>query len=114
MKLHGDFDCEQEECEYRIRKPEDLAVILAALYNGAHYQHRYFSGSSDHVMTVEEARELLKTQTNFDYVNGRPLKVDLSENLQTLNLVLYNRDNGCGRGPKVIRAVIPETQEIGQ
>lgn len=51
-------------------------------------------------MIFEEAMEILKTKTYFDYYKGRVMKVDLSED--TFDPYLYNRDNGEGLAEKLI------------
>lgn len=45
-------------------------------------------------MTTNEAEDLLKEQTYFDYLHGRVMKVGLSGD--TLDPRLYDRDNGKG------------------
>lgn len=104
MNMNHDLDCEPGESI--VVGDSDRAVILAALYNGVHYQHKYFSGTLGHVMTADEAREILKSRSYFDYLNGRPMKVDLSRD--TLNLAGYNFNNGSGRGPRVIREALSQ------
>lgn len=43
-------------------------------------------------MTIEQARELLNDTTDFDYLYGRIMKIDLTNNI--VNTWGYNRDNG--------------------
>ena len=75
-------------------KGMDKAAVLAALYKHAQTQGlgvlHYQLGD----ISLEEARDLLKTQTYFDYLKGRVLKVDLSRD--ELDERLYDRDNGPG------------------
>ena len=67
--------------------------ILAALYNAARVQGLgVLADVSRKPMTVEMAKDLLKEFTYFDYLMGRPLKVDL--NGDELDTRLYDRDNG--------------------
>ncbi len=69
------------------------AKVLADLFNAALPQGLGFlQYEPHHIMTELEAAELLKTQTYFDYLEGRAMKVNLSGN--DLNTHLYNRDNG--------------------
>ena len=79
----------------------DKAAVLAALYNHAKCQGSGFLDSDPEPMTVESAREILKTgQTYFDYVKGRVMKVDLSGGF--LDPRLYDRDNGPGAAERAI------------
>lgn len=70
------------------------AEILAALYNNSKGQGMGYLQAKPRRMTTEEAAELLKTQTYFDYLHGKVMKVDLSGN--ELHPGLYDRDNGQG------------------
>lgn len=80
---------------YKINlKDLDKAAVLAALYNASKPQGMGFLHCDPTPMTVEEARELLKRTTNFDYLKGRVMKVDLSGD--TLDPWGYDRDNGQG------------------
>lgn len=87
----------------------DKAAVLAALYNKAHVQGLGFLRATPGDMSVEEARTYLEKGDDhsqdfpsimdardlyFDYLNGRVMKVNLSEDvLETQN---YDRDNGHG------------------
>ena len=51
-------------------------------------------------MTKEQGEELLKTQTYFDYLQGRVMKTDLSKN--EFDPFLYDRDNGEGAAQAAI------------
>lgn len=78
----------------------DKAALLAALYNNAQpvgFGMLHFEGEP---MTHKEAADLLKEFTYFDYVKGRPLKIDLSKD--TLRVGLYDRDQGEGQGRAII------------
>ncbi len=70
----------------------DKAAVLAALYNRAKPQGLGLVHYTPEDMTTEEATKMLKTQTYFDYVKGRVMKVDLGED--KMSTALYNRDNG--------------------
>lgn len=84
----------------------DKAVILVALYNASHAQGvGLYAPGAGMPITIEEARAALKTQTYFDYVRGRVMKVDLSGD--ELDLRLYDRDNGEGAGARAIRSALP-------
>jgi hypothetical protein len=51
-------------------------------------------------LTKEEAEELLKEQTYFDYLKGRVMKVNLGGD--ELDPWLYDRDNGQGAAAKAL------------
>lgn len=72
----------------------DKADVLRLLYNRARVQGMGIFQARNGDMSHEEASELLKTGTYFDYVHGRVMKVDLSGT--ELRTDLYNRDNGVG------------------
>ena len=78
----------------------DKADVLRLLYNNAQVLGMGILQARDGDMTHEEASELLRTETYFDYVHGRVMKVDLSgDNLDT---GLYNRDNGQGAAERAL------------
>ena len=71
----------------------DKAEVLAVLYNSSKPQGMGFMNYDPKPMSKEEARRLLDTgQTDFDYLNGRVMKIDLSRD--ELDTWGYNRDNG--------------------
>jgi hypothetical protein len=92
---------------------KQVPVVLAALYNNAvmgggmaalHCEARD--------MTLEEAKEIVADRLkgdyaslSFDYVKGRPLKMDLTPG-KDLRFWGYDRDSGEGRGEKVINFAI--------
>ena len=76
------------------------AAVLAALYNGT------LSTRMQAVlaMTVDEAQAFIDENDGslrFDYVKGRPLKVDLTRD--EFNEARYDRDAGPGRAAEVIK-----------
>lgn len=77
----------------------DKANVLFALYEGTHVQGM---GWLQVVMsfTEDDARKLLETQTYFDYLHGRVMKVDLSGD--EFDPSLYDRDNYEGAAYDVI------------
>ena len=75
-------------------KSLDKAAVLAALYNAARPQGMGFMRFDPKPMTVEEARRLLAQQQDFDYLQGRVMKVNLSGD--ELDPTWYDRDNGQG------------------
>ena len=86
----------------------DKAELLAALYNNSRPMGMGFLRAKDGVMTADDARKELGTGGDhgrdfganscgnspmyFDYLHGRPLKVDLSGD--SLRPWGYDRDNG--------------------
>jgi hypothetical protein len=81
----------------------DKAGVLATLYNNARMQGkgvRNPAGSA--VLTREQAADLLSRWTDFDYLQGRVLKVDLSGDEFTFGL--YDRDNGEEKPPGLWRS----------
>ncbi len=80
------------------------AEVLAALFNASAPQGLGFlqSGYGPNVMTIEDAEEIIESgQTYFDYLAGRPLKTDLSED--SFDPWGFDRDNGGdGAAQKVI------------
>ena len=81
------------------RKPE----VLAALYNASSPQGLGYLQYDKANMTIEEAAELLKSQTSFDYLKGRVMKIDFSgDEADTWG---YNRDNGEGAAERVVAGI---------
>lgn len=76
------------------------AEVLKALYDGSQLQGMGFLSAVDN-FTEEDAKRLLETQTYFDYLHGRVMKVDLSSDVE-FNERLYDRDNGDGKAQKII------------
>lgn len=76
------------------------AKVLAALYNNSRPFGMGYLQAKDGDMSEEEAAELLKEQTSFDYLHGRLMKIDLSGD--ELDPWLYNRDLGEGAAERVI------------
>lgn len=81
------------------------AGVLAALYNNARVQGLGVFQAKSGDMTIKEAQKILNSgQTDFDYLYGRVMKVDLSND--ELDTWLYNRDNGDGAAEKAIELAI--------
>jgi hypothetical protein len=89
------------------------AQVLAALYNWSRPQGLGMLHAKGGAMTVEEAETLLTPDgakpddlghsrhgRYFDYLHGRVIKVDVSEN--PLDFRLYDRDLGKGAGEQAI------------
>ena len=79
------------------------AKVLAALYNASRPQGMGFLHYDPAPMEEAEAQDLLTRNTYFDYLKGRVMKVDLSDD--TMDPWLYDRDNGDGSAAAVIEAV---------
>lgn len=79
---------------------EQKPVALAALYNASQPQGMGFLHFTPEEMTADEAKELLKQTTYFDYLKGRVMKVNFSG--EFVDLRLYDRDNGQGAGERAI------------
>ena len=82
----------------------DKADVLIALYTNAKPQGLGFLHYDPAPMSKDEASSLLEDQTYFDYLKGRVIKVDLSNDV--LNPGLYDRDNGKGAAQAAINAII--------
>lgn len=78
----------------------DKADVLIVLYEHARVQGRGFLQATTEPMSKEEANDLLEEQTDFDYLHGRVMKVDLSGN--SFDPRLYDRDNGDGTAQRAI------------
>lgn len=85
----------------------DKAEVLAALYNSAKIQDAGAFHAKGDLMPPQEAQRILDGSKDkyFDYVNGRVLKVNLSEN--EVDPWLYNRDNGEFAFQKAIQHLRP-------
>lgn len=79
----------------------DKAEVLKVLYDASHHQGMGFlQAVPDSVVTVEHCRDLLASNTYFDYLYGKVMKVDLRDDF--FNEALYDRDNGPGAAQKAI------------
>ena len=89
------------------------AEILAALFNNSHPVGMGILAAihGPRELSVEMAQEIIDERGGksiyFDYLFGRPLKVDLS-NEQELDSRLYDRDNG---GPGTAAHLIGELRK---
>lgn len=71
----------------------DKAEVLAALYNASKPQGKGFVDYDQKPMNIGEAQVILDSgRTNFDYLNGRVMKVDLSGD--EFSPWGYDRNNG--------------------
>lgn len=81
----------------------DKAKVLAALYNASQPLGMGFLHYDPANMTVEQARTILERQTDFDYLKGRVMKVDLSGD--EFDPWLYDRDNGQGAAARAVGSI---------
>ena len=92
----------------------DKAEVFAALYNHAKPLGMGMLHYDPELLTKESAQALMEKGDDsarifgslsrrplyFDYVKGRPLKIDLSGD--ELDTFLYDRDQGEGAGERII------------
>lgn len=71
----------------------DKAEVLAALYNRSKTQGAGWKQFDASKMSVEEARSILKQQTDFEYLKGRVMKINFARD-DYIETRLYDRDNG--------------------
>ncbi len=86
-----------------LKTPKNKAAALAALYNHSRPVGLGALHFNPEPMTEEQAAELLKSHQRFDYLHGRVMKVDLSDD--EFNPRLYDRDNGQGAAAFAIRGI---------
>lgn len=94
----------------------DKAELLAALYNNAAPMDMGFLQARFGQMTRDDALKLMETGDDtarmfpgsgrpmyFDYVYGRPLKVNLSG--EEFDTALYDRDWGKGSAERIVESL---------
>ncbi len=90
----------------------DKARVLKALYEHSHVQGSGFlQAVPDGVVTVEHCEMLLGSQTYFDYLHGRVMKVDLSG--AEFDERLYDRDCGEGAAQRAVDSIRAEQEGGG-
>lgn len=96
----------------------DKAAVLCALFNGAKQigAGAIFHPEGAKPMTSDSAKEFIllgddstrqfgkEPELYFDYLLGRPLKVDLSQD--DLYIDLYDRDNGQGAALRALQPLL--------
>jgi hypothetical protein len=85
----------------KLSKPQ----VLAALYNASNAQGMGFWNSDPAPMSEAEAAKILEQQTDFDYLKGRVMKVNLSG--AEFDPRLYDRDCGDGAAQKAVSGLTP-------
>jgi len=88
------------------------AIVLTLLYNESKMQGNSFLGGNGTPMTVDEANKHLETNQDFDYLNGKVMKISLKGDL--LETWLYDRDNGEGAALKAIQKHYADATEMTQ
>ena len=87
----------------------DKAKVLKALYDHSHVQGLGFMHAAEEgTVTVESCAELLEKYTQFDYLHGRVLKVDLSGD--EFDERLYDRDCGAGAAQRAVDSIRDKTE----
>ncbi|WP_282369054.1 hypothetical protein [Pseudomonas sp. PS02290] len=83
----------------------DKAEVLAALFNASRQQGMGFLDSrGDRDMSKERAAEILKITEDFDYLDGRVMKISLYRD--EVETRLYDRDNGQGSAERAIAHLV--------
>ena len=83
----------------------DKAAVLAALYNNSRQQGMGFLHTRGREpLSRDQAADLLKQTTYFDYLFGRVMKVDLSKD--SFDPCLYDCDNGQGAAEAAILSLL--------
>lgn len=82
---------------------KDQAILLAALYNHASpIGLGHLQATMEHIMSLNEAQiALMIGPPRFDYLRGRVIKVDVSDDAPRTDL--YDRDNGTGAYSEAVR-----------
>jgi hypothetical protein len=80
------------------------AEVLKILYNNFRPLGMGFFHAENKDMTTEEASKILESQTDFDYLKGRVMKIDLSSDKE-FEEWLYDRDNGKGSAERCINSL---------
>ena len=84
-------------------KDLDKAVVLSKLYNASKTLGLGFLQEVAEPMTIPEAREILKDNTQFDYLYGKVMKIDLTHD--SFDPWLYDKDNGEGKADRIIQEI---------
>ncbi len=88
----------------------DKAEVLVVLYNNSKQLGMGFlNPHGREPLTKEQAAELLKETSYFDYLAGRVMKVNLSGD--TFDPRLYDRDNGDGAAADALKPLIAALAE---
>lgn len=85
------------------------AEVLMVLYNASKPMGLGMFIATPNKMTLKQAEMLLKTDTYFDYIQGRVMKLDLS-NDEGFDPWLYDRDNGSSAASRALDAYRKQKQ----
>jgi len=80
------------------------ADVLKVLYNNSRPQGMGYLQFDPKPMATEQAEELLKQGTYFDYLYGRVMKLDLNSDNE-FEEWLYDRDNGQGSAERAVNSL---------
>jgi hypothetical protein len=88
----------------------DAAEVLHALYHGTRAIGPYAGMNDRPGFSIDDARTILNQNMRqgkayFDYVAGRPLKVQFDLEAATITTRLYDRDAGPGTAANVIQTL---------
>ena len=90
----------------------DKARVLKALYDHSHVQGLGFMHAAEEgTVTVESCAKLLEKYTQYDYLHGWVLKVDLSGD--EFDERLYDRDCGEGAAQRAVDSVRAKQERGG-
>lgn len=83
----------------------EKATLVASLYNNSKpLGLGFFAAKNNAEMKAADAQKYLDNgQTYFDYLQGRVMKIDVSED--EMDPWGYDRDNGQGAASKVVEAI---------
>ncbi len=87
------------------------AEVLCALYNNSNPQGMGMFVYQHGKMSLEVAEEMIKQRTSFDYIQGRVMKVDLSDD-EGFEEWLYDRDNGEGAAQQALDDYLLEKNNV--
>jgi len=79
----------------------DKAKVLKALHDNSKAQGLSYLNLKS--LSLEECRNIVKTQLSFDYLYGKALKVDISKD--TFDPWGYDRENGEGAAQHAINTI---------
>jgi len=90
----------------------DKERVLKALYDNSHAKGTgFFQTVPSGIVTVEHCENLLKSTTNFDYLYGRVLKIDIGGD--AFDERLYDRDCGEGAAQRAVDSIRAEPKDGG-
>lgn len=81
----------------------DKAEVLLALYRGSHVQGLGFLNAVDNYTIADAKKDYEASNGYFDYLHGRVLKVDISQD--AFDGWLYDRDCGEGTAQRAIDSI---------